>query len=304
MELVGILRLLWRFRALVVAVALVAILVGMALTYRIGLPPKLESRQYEVGLASAEALVDTPSSQVVDLGAQTGSDITTLAGRATLLASLLTSSPIKDEVARRAGVDPRELIAVPPSGAAPGAPGPGRVSGGAVSLTDPRANILRATVPTLESGDVPIIAISTQAPEAVVAAKLADESVAVLKQRLESVAGADKVPSDRRLVVDELGPARSTVERRGPQPFMAVIAALFVFFLGCAAIVGTFALVSAWREASVMDVFDDAAWDDEEQSADVEPFDVHLWEESPTDQEPSGSSDVPAEQRQRDAARG
>ena len=36
--------------------------------YRISLaPPKLESRQYHVGVASARVLVDTPDSQVVDL---------------------------------------------------------------------------------------------------------------------------------------------------------------------------------------------------------------------------------------------
>ena len=61
--------------------------------YRISLaPPKLESRQYHVGVASARVLVDTPDSQVVDLNPK-GADA--LSSRASLLANLMASSPVK-----------------------------------------------------------------------------------------------------------------------------------------------------------------------------------------------------------------
>src|SRR4051812_42369202 len=103
MELVAILRLLWRRRAVVAALAVVAVVVGLSAAYRIG-PGGLESRQHDVGIGSVTALVDTPSSLVVDLGGDTGADIGTLSARANLLASLMTSSPIKDEIARRARI--------------------------------------------------------------------------------------------------------------------------------------------------------------------------------------------------------
>jgi uncharacterized protein involved in exopolysaccharide biosynthesis len=180
MELVAILRALWRFRLLVALSAIAAAITGCAMTYQLGFPPT--SRQYEIGLGSATALVDTPSSQVVDLGGDTGADIATLAARSTLLASLITSSPLKDEIASRAGVARDKLIAIPPSGGAVGATGTGTVSGASVRETDREANILRAKVPTLESGDIPIIAVETQSPDAAVAAKLADASFAVLKE--------------------------------------------------------------------------------------------------------------------------
>ena len=286
MELVGILRLLWRERVLVAVAAIVAIFAGFALAFPISFPPKLESRQYEVGLGSLEALVDTPSSQVVDLGGDTGADIETLAGRATLLASLMTSSPLKDEIARRAGVDARELIAIPPSGAGSGATSSPEKSGTGIDINDPRAKILKAKVPTLDSGDVPIISVNTQAPTAAVAARLADESVKVLKDHLKSVAGADNVPDARQVVVAELGPARSSVESRGPAQFLGIVAGLFVFLLGCAAIVGVTALASGWRRLAAMELVPDEVepW----ELPDYDPFAVEE-----TDRADARAADAP-----------
>ena len=257
MELVGMLRVLWRHRLLVVVAALIAVLVGLGVAYRIGFPAKLESRQYHVGLGTVTALVDTPSSQVVDLGGKTGADIATLSGRAQLLASLMTSSPIKDEIATRSGVSPDRLIAVSAAGAPPGAPASG---GASVNKSDPKANILTAGIPNVETGDVPIISVTTQAPQAAVAARLANASIAVLKEHLQTVAGIDRVPDARRVVVTQLGRARASDEVRGPSRVMALVAAFFVFVFGCLAILGISALVSGWRQAAELepDADDDA----------------------------------------------
>jgi hypothetical protein len=255
MELVTMLRVLWRHRLLVVAAALVAVLAGLAVAYRIGFPPKLDSRRYDVGLASVTALVDTPSSQVVDLGGKTGADITTLSARASLLANLMTSSPIKDEIASRAGVAPDRLIAVSPA-AAPGAQ-PAGASGPPDKTADPKAVILTTKIPNLESGEIPIIAVTTQAPSADQAARLANESIAVLQAHLQTVAGIDRVPDARRVVVRQLGHARSATVSRGPSPIVALGVAILVFAFGCVAVLGAFALVSGWRRAAELDPGDD-----------------------------------------------
>jgi hypothetical protein len=254
MELVAILRELWRHRLLVIVAAVVAGLVGYAFAFK---PPTLESRQYEVGLGSTTALVDTPSSQVVDLGGgegETPADIRSLAARATLLASLMTSSPIKDEVAAKAGVDPERLVAVPPSGEAVGG---GSGSSTAKLLNDPDATILKARVPTLESGEIPIVAVDTQAPDAETAEKLANESVNALKNYLQSVAGNDHVPNARRVVVTQLGPARASTQVRGPTPMIGLFAFIVVFVLGCGVIVGVRAFIEGWQRAAVEDAFGD-----------------------------------------------
>src|SRR4051794_34884781 len=103
MGAVALLRELWHRRLLVAVVALVAVLAATLMAYHVG-PSGVSSRQHHVGIASTAALVDTPSSQAVDLGGKESADGATLPGRATLLASLLTSAPLKDEIARAAGI--------------------------------------------------------------------------------------------------------------------------------------------------------------------------------------------------------
>ena len=220
-------------------------------------------------MASVTALVDTPSSQVVDLGGKTGADIGTLSGRASLLANLMTSSPIKDEIASRSGVAPDQLIAVSPA-AAPGAQTAG-ASGPPVKTADPKAVILTTKIPNLESGEIPIIAVTTQAPTADQAARLANASIAVLQVHLQTVAGIDRVPDARRVVVRQLGHARSATVSRGPSRLMALGAAILVFAFGCVAILGIFALVSGWRRAAELEPGDDEhyAYGDETEADDV-----------------------------------
>jgi hypothetical protein len=122
MDLVRGLRELWRRRGVVAGVAVLAVIVGVLTTYSVTLPTTIETRQHQVALASASALLDTPSSQVVDLGGRSSAEGSTLPGRAALLASLLTTSPLKDDIAKRAGIDPRTLLASTP-GLGAGAPG-------------------------------------------------------------------------------------------------------------------------------------------------------------------------------------
>jgi hypothetical protein len=245
MGFVTALRVLWRHRLLVAAWAVVSIAVGVLMTYDVKGPTSFSSRQYTVGLGSARALVDTPRSQVVDLGTKTGADIGTLAARANLLASLMTSSPLKDEIARRSGLPDDTLIT--PSTAAAGA---GGAAGATIAADSKTATTLKASVPTLDSGEIPIIAVETQAPDPEVAAKVADQAIAVLQEHLDEVAGTEAVPAGRRVVVRELGQARSTVATRGPSKLLSGIAAIFILLVGCGAIVGFTAGVRMWRSLS------------------------------------------------------
>lgn len=264
MEVVAMLRVLWRHRLLVVVAALVALLAGLAVAYRIGFPPNLESRRYDVGLASVTALVDTPSSQVVDLGGKTGADITTLSARASLLANLMTSSPIKDEIASRAGASPDQLIAVSPAASAGGQQG-GGASAPPAKTSAPNAVILTTKIPNLESGEIPIIQVTTQAPTADQAGRLANASIAVLQTHLQTVAGIDRVPDARRVVVRQLGRAHAATVSRGPSPFMALAAAILMFGFGCLAILGIVALVTGWRRAAQLEPGEDEPyWYDQE----------------------------------------
>jgi hypothetical protein len=275
MSFVWSLRQLWRLRLLVALGALVAILVGLSVAYRISLPATLHSRQYDVGIASTTALIDTSNSQVVDLGDGMTNTAGSLPGRAMLLARLLAAAPLKDEIARRAGVPPRMLIGIAGSPDASGGDGTDAATGTAVKLNDPRANIL--TVGTDEA--LPLLDVQAQAPSVATAQRLANAAVAVLISRVDSLAGADGIPSARRLVVKQLGTARGAEQLRGPSRMMAVIAGVFVFLLVCGGILLSASLSRAW-------------WRAKAEEYDMETDDVPVEDAGPYDLEREEGFDV------------
>lgn len=251
MEIGAALRDLWAHRVLVSLAAVLAILASIFVSYRVAFPARIESRQYHVGIASATALVDTPRSQVVDLGRKDDTtESGTLPSRASLLANLMASSPLKEEIARRAGVAPDKLVTVAPSGV--GVPAPTTlVSGATVTADDPKANVLTTDVLS-SAGQLPIIVVNTQAPDATVAARLANGAIGSLTDYLETVAATDRVPSSRRLVVKQLGPASVATTSRGPRRLFGLIAAIFVFATGCAMILFAPKLARGWRAAAAL----------------------------------------------------
>src|SRR3954463_4297926 len=161
MGAVVILRELWRHRIVVALGAVLGILVALTMAYRIHLPFTLESKSYEVGVASTTALVDTPTSQVVDLGDSENNSAGAPPGGAALIASLLGASPLKDEIAKKAGVDPKTLIGGSPRGVGGSGGAADAAPVGTISPKDSRASIL--TVQSFES--LPIIAVDVQAPD-------------------------------------------------------------------------------------------------------------------------------------------
>jgi hypothetical protein len=243
MEAVKVLRQLWRHRPLVAIGLALAMVVGTLMAYKVtpGVPPKLESRQYDVGIASAEVLVDSPSSQVADLGGGTvRTDVVALTARARLLANLMAASPLKDEIARRAGVDPRTFAASAPSIEPSQKPATLQVS-----PTGPGANVL--TVYFNET--LPIITADAQAADEATAARISSAAVAELSEYLKSIAALDKVPDARKLVVDPLGRARFATVQRGARKLYAILAFVLVLTLWCGAIVFTAKLARGWRQA-------------------------------------------------------
>jgi len=235
MDTVTILRDLWRRRLLVACAAAVGMIAGFAVLYSL---PSLESRRYEVGVATASILVDTPNSQVVDVVAR-GSD--TLGVRANLLASLMVDGVVKEQIARRAGIDPDELIST-------------SVSTGEempASSRDRHAPRLATSVVRDDSNqELPIISIEVQERDRAAAAVLADAALLGLRDSLDTTAAEQRIPGARRLRVTGLGAPQARTATKGPKVAVAVAVAFIVFGLGCAALLATSALVRAWRAAA------------------------------------------------------
>jgi hypothetical protein len=234
-----------RQRRLVIAALVLACLVGVAIPYRIGFPP--QSRQQHVGIASASALVDSTRSQVANLGSAGG--VQAMAYRASLLASLLTTPSFTDQIARRAGIAPTDLIAKGP----PTVPGPDGsappVSIPPVTGSNPQATI-SVSVPTLSTGQIPIIQVNTEAPTPAVAANLANGAFAALEAQISADASTDNIPADQRVLIRPLGPAAATAATRGPGPLLGLLGAVLTFVLACGAILAVSSLRASLRVES------------------------------------------------------
>lgn len=235
MDTVTILRELWRRRLLVLGVGVLSLLAGAAVVVQL---PSLKSRQHPVGVASTSILLDTPSSQVVDV-APKGSD--SLGLRATLLASLMVDGVVKQQIAQVAGLNPSELAGV--STSATGGP--------AASPASSSTAVLTTRVVTDETGqDLPIIQVQVQASNATSAARLANAAVVGLRDYLDSKAAVQRIPDAQRLQITGLGVPQAHTAQQGPGKFIALLVAILVFGLGCAGILGMSALIRGWRAAA------------------------------------------------------
>ena len=195
MDSVTILRELWRRRVAVGLVALAAILVGLLLAFRPGLPP--ETRRYDVGIATARLLVDTPQSQVIKVDPK-GSD--TLGVRANVIANLMVEGPAKAAIAERAGLKPRKLLAIAESELEPQKISP-------KALRNPEVNLMKTrVVMDLDGEQLPIVEVRVQAPDAARATALANASVTGLTDYLDARAAADpELEARKRLRVSRPG---------------------------------------------------------------------------------------------------
>ena len=257
MDAVTILRELWRRRVLVALVAFAALLVGFLLAYRVGFPP--EPRKYEVGVATARVLVDTPQSQVIKVDPR-GSD--TLGLRASVLANLMVEGEAKAAIARRAGLKPRKLKAVSASATALDESGSDPQPVSTEFPDDPDVHMIRTRVIANPDGEqLPIIETDVQAPDAASATKLANATIAGLTDYLDRRAAADEDVEERsRLRVSGLGGAQAVVAARGPGRAVAAAAAIFLFVAGCGAILLVSAFPRSWRAAEVSDHARQRAW--------------------------------------------
>ena len=241
MDTVNIARELWGRRRMVGVVAIVAIVCGLLVSFRVSvMPPKLESRSYDVGIATARMLVDTPNSQVVAVS-QKGSE--TLGTRASLLSNLMTEGEVKADIARRVNLRPKQLVTTSEAdvGSAEAAPPrkPGR-----------NAQVLTTRVLTNTVGEqLPIIEVEAQARDTQHAAALARAAVASLTTSLDRRAASEAVVPKKRLRVTPLGPPEVQEAGRGTRPLLGFALALFLFGAGCGLVLLLSSFARGWREA-------------------------------------------------------
>lgn len=256
MELVSIIRQLWRRKLLVVLVALVAVCVAIWSAYKV---PSMEKRGLQLGAASSQILVDSPASTLVE--GVDANQLTTLSTRARVYAQYLASLQARDAIAKASGIP---SLAIKVSG-----PFSSDISRNNYQNqpSESRANdVLKEgagyrLVFDAQEG-VPIISVSAQAPTAEAAIKLAQASFVALNEYVDKLQReADAVPekevpkggvapqvsTDNGVRVRQLGAPEGGTIGSGNGKILMVFVFLAVFLFGCALIAILPGMARHWR---------------------------------------------------------
>jgi hypothetical protein len=198
----------------------------------------------QVAGASAHIVVDLPDRAIGDYGAES-EELDTLFARSVLLGSLMTSEPVVQQIARRAGV-PADQIAAST-----------RVTANVQSvLTEPdserRANAIAASklpyrIEVQPSSTLPALNVYTQAGGLDLAQRLADAVAPAMRNYLREQAVQRGTDPDAQVVIEQLGPARASVISGRSKSMLAGL----TFFLVLALAGGLLAFVSNARRRRV-----------------------------------------------------
>lgn len=217
MELVPILRRIWRRRAALAAGLVIAIAAAIA----VGPGPPARS-----AVASARVVLFTPDSQLLNAdpaGAES------LQWRAALLAHRLATNPVRDRIAEAAGVPPDRLVVIDPVLERPAAPTtlPIAASEAAAMRPEPYAVTVRY------DEHLPIVSVEVHAPDRDAAERVAKAAQDQLVS--ESVAG-DGTTTQGYDVAPMGPPAAARDEVKAAPPTKALAALFGVFGLWCGAL--------------------------------------------------------------------
>lgn len=207
MDLANIVTELWRRRRWILVGVLVAGLAATASVYRL---PSFEKKSIDVGAATTQVLIDSSRSSLGDINRK----FEPLAQRASVYASFMQSGPVKDIVAREAGIPADRLVTQQPK---------------ADATSEERANEIVAEEDThrlffdTADDEVPIVSISAQAPTADRAAALANGAVKGLATYITRLQERQRVPGHRKVVVTQLGTAQGGMVNEGAGSMFAVM---------------------------------------------------------------------------------
>jgi uncharacterized protein involved in exopolysaccharide biosynthesis len=230
MELVHVLKALWRMRLAVAAAFLVAAAAAAGLY--------MKQTSVKVGTASAEILVDGQKSALGDLRLQT----LPLVARSGIFARFLGADGVTETIAREAGIPKDDIAVLGPKLRVDGVPDPESAE---------RANRLRGNAGHLlqvQQGDnLPLLTIFAQGPTKESAKRLADATAAALEDYVMREQTESELPEYRRVKIRQLGSARAGTFESKPNVLLPAVAFCVLFGGACFALLGMRRMVDAWR---------------------------------------------------------
>jgi hypothetical protein len=211
------------------AVALAA-LVALSVVYEVSfLPPGLKARPLETATAATHVLIDAPKSTILDMRYGT-SDFKSLSDRGVLLGNVMASAPVREYIARRAGIPPEAIEASTPL--TPDYPRAIAEAGHERHTTDILKSPDQYRLSIQANPTVPILDVLAQAPDSKTAEQLANAAVEGLQDYIDDVGRAQDIGLGQRIRLEQLGRARGGVINAGVG--LQVVLLSFVVTLGMA----------------------------------------------------------------------
>jgi hypothetical protein len=196
-------------------------------------PPGVHSRNLETASASTRVLVDMPKSLALDLSVQV-IDIESLTNRALLVGNLIGSAPVRETISRRVGVPAERLeVSAPLTREWPRAM---QQAGTKRSTSDILKSPDQYRINVRANPTVPVLEISTQAPTAQAAERLADGAVLGTEDYLRDLAARQGLSVDKQVKLEQLGRARGGVINEGVSVKVALLSFMLALSASCAGV--------------------------------------------------------------------
>ena len=246
MELVRILRVLWKRKRWVFAAAIPAVIVAIPIAYKVSFSPfGLHAKGSSYAAANTTVLIDRPRSALAD----TSADVLSLSIRAAVYAQFSQSGPVIQAAASAAGIQPYQIATAGPYTNTGGQLPSEMVANQLIGQGSPYRMNFEAADPTV--AQIPTLSIFAQAPTPRIAQSMANGAVAGLENYINNAATSEKVFPANRIVIRQLAPARGAVVAASVGKSVAVLAALGVWVVLCLLIIAIPAVRRMWSTLSL-----------------------------------------------------
>lgn len=243
------LRELWRMKAGVAACLVLALIAAVWSLGNVSLfPPSLTARSLDMATASTHVVVDTPRSTLLDLRQDTY-ELEGLTKRAVLLGNVIGNGPVRESIARRAGIPVEALRVEAPLTAKQ--PRPLVEAGNEKKASDILKSPDQYRLNIQANPTAPMLDIYAQTPTAESAEALANAAVDSLRGYLADLGQSESTPETKQIQLVQLGTARGAVINEGVHWQVALVAFILVFALACATLIFLSRLSLGWRLASL-----------------------------------------------------
>ena len=243
------LQQLWRMKAGIAGCLVLALIAALWSLGNVSLfPPKVTARSLEMATASTHVVVDTPRSALLDLRQDTY-ELEGLTKRAVLLGNVIANGPVRESIARQAGI-PVDVLRVdaPLTAKQPRA----RVEAGNEKQA---SDILRSNhqyrLNIQANPTAPMLDIYAQTPTAKSAEALANAAVDRLQAYLADLAQSESTPEAQQIQLLQLGTARGVVINESVHWQVAFVVFILTLALACATLIFLSRISLGWRLASL-----------------------------------------------------